>query len=120
MSARNFRVNRQIRIPEVRLIDHHGNQIGVVRTDDFTLQNYQNCGGKVDGSEVEVTEELGPDEDLTEEALVMAIGAVPLGIGIGLLVDAPVPRFAEDLLMALFDDGDLGPGRTSGLLPGEQ
>lgn len=34
MSARNFRVNRQIRIPEVRLIDHHGNQIGVVRTDE--------------------------------------------------------------------------------------
>ena len=34
MSARNFRVNRQIRIPEVRLIDHLGNQVGVVRTDE--------------------------------------------------------------------------------------
>lgn len=34
MTARNFRVNRQIRIPEVRLIDHHGNQVGVVRTDE--------------------------------------------------------------------------------------
>ncbi len=34
MTARNFRVNRQIRIPEVRLIDHEGNQVGVVRTDD--------------------------------------------------------------------------------------
>lgn len=34
MTARNFRVNRQIRIPEVRLIDHLGNQVGVVRTDD--------------------------------------------------------------------------------------
>jgi translation initiation factor IF-3 len=34
VTARNFRVNRQIRIPEVRLIDHLGNQVGVVRTDD--------------------------------------------------------------------------------------
>jgi translation initiation factor IF-3 len=34
VSARNFRVNRQIRIPEVRLINHLGEQVGVVRTDD--------------------------------------------------------------------------------------
>lgn len=34
MSARNFRVNRQIRMPEVRLVDAEGNQVGVVRTDD--------------------------------------------------------------------------------------
>jgi translation initiation factor IF-3 len=34
VTARNFRVNRQIRIPEVRLIDHVGNQVGVVRTDE--------------------------------------------------------------------------------------
>jgi len=34
VTARNFRVNRQIRIPEVRLIDQDGNQVGVVRTDE--------------------------------------------------------------------------------------
>ena len=34
MTARNFRVNRQIRVPEVRLIDHLGNQVGVIRTDE--------------------------------------------------------------------------------------
>lgn len=34
MSERNFRVNRQIRVPQVRLIDHNGEQVGVVSTDD--------------------------------------------------------------------------------------
>ena len=34
MSSRNFRVNRQIRIPQVRLIDEKGEQIGIVSTDD--------------------------------------------------------------------------------------
>jgi translation initiation factor IF-3 len=34
VTARNFRVNRQIRVPEVRLIDHLGNQVGVIRTDE--------------------------------------------------------------------------------------
>jgi len=29
-----YRVNRQIRVPEVRLIDEEGNQLGVVSTDD--------------------------------------------------------------------------------------
>jgi len=33
VAQRNFRVNRQIRIPEVRLIDEHGEQVGVVPTD---------------------------------------------------------------------------------------
>lgn len=34
MTTRNFRVNRQIRIPEVRLIDQAGNQVGVIKTED--------------------------------------------------------------------------------------
>ena len=34
MAQRNFRVNRQIRIPEVRLIDETGEQVGIVSTDD--------------------------------------------------------------------------------------
>ena len=34
MTSRNFRVNRQIRIPEVRLIDEKGEQLGVISTDD--------------------------------------------------------------------------------------
>lgn len=34
MSSTEFRINRQIRIPEVRLIDHHGEQIGVISTFD--------------------------------------------------------------------------------------
>lgn len=34
MATRNFRVNRQIRIPEVRLIDQNGEQLGIVKTDD--------------------------------------------------------------------------------------
>ena len=34
MSARTFRVNRQIRIPQVRLIDDKGEQIGVVTIED--------------------------------------------------------------------------------------
>lgn len=34
MSSRNFRVNRQIRIPQVRLIDEKGEQVGIVSTDD--------------------------------------------------------------------------------------
>jgi translation initiation factor IF-3 len=33
VAQRNFRVNRQIRIPEVRLIDEKGEQVGVVPTD---------------------------------------------------------------------------------------
>ena len=33
MAQRNFRVNRQIRIPEVRLIDETGEQVGIVPTD---------------------------------------------------------------------------------------
>lgn len=32
------RINRQIRVPEVRLIDEEGNQVGVVRTDKALLQ----------------------------------------------------------------------------------
>ena len=34
MTARTFRVNRQIRIPQVRLIDDKGEQIGVVSIED--------------------------------------------------------------------------------------
>jgi translation initiation factor IF-3 len=34
VSSRNFRVNRQIRIPQVRLIDEKGEQVGIVSTDD--------------------------------------------------------------------------------------
>jgi len=34
VTARNFRVNRQIRIPEVRLIDHLGDQRGVVSIEE--------------------------------------------------------------------------------------
>ena len=34
MTATEFRVNRQIRIPEVRLIDEKGAQIGIVPTQD--------------------------------------------------------------------------------------
>jgi translation initiation factor IF-3 len=34
VSERTFRVNRQIRVPQVRLIDDKGEQIGVVSTDD--------------------------------------------------------------------------------------
>ena len=34
MAATDYRVNRQIRIPEVRLIDEKGEQIGVVPTPD--------------------------------------------------------------------------------------
>jgi translation initiation factor IF-3 len=34
VSSRNFRVNRQIRVPQVRLIDHNGEQVGIVNTDD--------------------------------------------------------------------------------------
>jgi translation initiation factor IF-3 len=33
-ASRNFRVNRQIRIPQVRLIDENGEQVGIVSTDD--------------------------------------------------------------------------------------
>ena len=33
-TQRSFRVNRQIRIPEVRLIDENGEQVGVVATED--------------------------------------------------------------------------------------
>jgi translation initiation factor IF-3 len=34
VAQRNFRVNRQIRIPEVRLIDETGEQVGIVSTDE--------------------------------------------------------------------------------------
>lgn len=34
MAATNYRKNRQIRVPEVRLIDEHGEQLGVVPTVD--------------------------------------------------------------------------------------
>jgi len=34
VSSRNFRFNRQIRIPEVRLIDEKGEQVGVVSIED--------------------------------------------------------------------------------------
>ena len=34
MAQRNFRVNRQIRMPEVRLIDETGEQIGIVTIED--------------------------------------------------------------------------------------
>jgi translation initiation factor IF-3 len=34
VSDRNFRVNRQIRVPQVRLIDQNGEQVGVVATDE--------------------------------------------------------------------------------------
>lgn len=32
MTAQDFRINRQIRIPEVRLIDHTGEQVGIITT----------------------------------------------------------------------------------------
>jgi translation initiation factor IF-3 len=34
LSSTDYRINRQIRIPEVRLIDQHGEQIGVISTFD--------------------------------------------------------------------------------------
>jgi translation initiation factor IF-3 len=34
VSARSFRINRQIRVPEVRLIDDKGEQVGVVSIED--------------------------------------------------------------------------------------
>lgn len=34
MTSRTFRVNRQIRIPQVRLIDEKGEQVGIISTDD--------------------------------------------------------------------------------------
>jgi len=34
VTSRTFRVNRQIRIPQVRLIDEKGEQVGIVATDD--------------------------------------------------------------------------------------
>lgn len=34
MASRSFRVNRQIRVPQVRLIDEKGEQLGIVNTDD--------------------------------------------------------------------------------------
>ncbi len=37
-AAKRTRVNRQIRVPEVRLIDQEGNQVGVVRTDQALVR----------------------------------------------------------------------------------
>jgi translation initiation factor IF-3 len=34
VAVRSFRINRQIRIPQVRLIDENGEQVGIVSTDD--------------------------------------------------------------------------------------
>ena len=34
MSSTDYRINRQIRIPEVRLIDQHGEQLGVLTTQE--------------------------------------------------------------------------------------
>jgi translation initiation factor IF-3 len=34
VTVRNFRVNRQIRIPQVRLIDEKGEQVGIISTDE--------------------------------------------------------------------------------------
>jgi translation initiation factor IF-3 len=34
VTVRNFRVNRQIRIPQVRLIDENGEQVGILSTDE--------------------------------------------------------------------------------------
>jgi translation initiation factor IF-3 len=34
VAVRNFRVNRQIRIPQVRLIDEKGEQVGIVNVED--------------------------------------------------------------------------------------
>ncbi len=34
MAAQEYRRNRQIRVREVRLIDHNGDQLGIVSTDD--------------------------------------------------------------------------------------
>lgn len=43
MATQNFRRNRRIRVPEVRLIDENGDQAGVVQTKD-ALQRAQNAG----------------------------------------------------------------------------
>lgn len=43
MATQNFRRNRRIRVPEVRLIDENGEQAGVVATKD-ALQRAQNAG----------------------------------------------------------------------------
>lgn len=43
MATQNFRRNRRIRVPEVRLIDENGDQAGVVATKD-ALQRAQNAG----------------------------------------------------------------------------
>jgi translation initiation factor IF-3 len=34
VSEKSFRVNRQIRVPQVRVIDQNGEQLGVISTDD--------------------------------------------------------------------------------------
>ncbi len=43
MATQNFRRNRRIRVPEVRLIDENGDQAGVVATKD-ALQRAQSAG----------------------------------------------------------------------------
>ncbi|MEC8495821.1 MAG: translation initiation factor IF-3, partial [Planctomycetota bacterium] len=43
MATQNFRRNRRIRVPEVRLIDENGDQAGVVATKD-ALQRAQTAG----------------------------------------------------------------------------
>lgn len=43
MAVQNFRRNRRIRVPEVRLIDENGDQAGVVQTKD-ALQRAVNAG----------------------------------------------------------------------------
>lgn len=54
----------------------------------LVLQTTRGCE-RVAWERVEILEVHEADEDLTEEAVVLVLAAIPLGIGVGLLVDAP-------------------------------
>lgn len=60
------------------------------RMDDTTLvlQTTQACQ-RSSYSEVEITEVREPDEDVTEELIILGLALAPVGTGVGLLVDAP-------------------------------
>jgi hypothetical protein len=60
------------------------------RLDDTTLvlQTLRGCE-LVDWERVEILEVSEPDEELVEEGVLLGLAAIPLGIGVGLLVDAP-------------------------------
>jgi hypothetical protein len=60
------------------------------RLDDTTLvlQTMRGCE-LVDWERVEILEVREPDEELVEEGVLLGLAAIPLGVGVGLLVDAP-------------------------------